>query len=614
MDEKHLEYEETPSVLPETPPTADAVSIEPDAVPIEPDAVSAEPDAVSAEPDAPAPKRAVLSCIYDAVAGFFCDYSWIALLAAAVLIVAYYVLFPSRTYFHADTTDTLMWAQASYDAGSLFNPEFHYACFLPFNTSLLMTALIPLFGVSMTTHVLGMLGFFLLFTAAFIFCARGMNWSWKWISLCVFVQLMVLSGSEKLREIFWGHTIYYSIGVLCLFVGLGLAFRFMRSNAEKPNMRKMCLFMVLIGVWFFFGGMNQLNGLTIFALPLLAAVFLERFLDTGDSLFCKENRRTLLLLMVMAVCMVLGYLLTSMLTKGMTADYASAYSTYSDISEWMDNLKKFPMHWLTLLGVDVGIADNFMSMKSIGNLVIVLNGIILLVLPLIGLCNYARIEDKKLRLLLLTYWCMLLLIMFGYVCGLLSSANWRLSPIVAMATLTSLGVVRWAAGRVELSRLAIMAMIPVVIGCMVNATTILHMPADGHKETMLYRLADELEKSGLTYGYATFWNANSITVISDSAVKCRNVIVDGEGVREYDYQGCDSWYYDQLGQENYFLLLTEDEYYDLTQSNALILQNPHVERVFEYYHILVFEENLFTHEEFPENLAEEIEQLQDVAA
>ena len=60
------------------------------------------------------------------------------LLLTAVGVVAYYILCPSKGEFHADCTDTLYWAKATYDSGKLINPDFSYACLLPFGGSLLM--------------------------------------------------------------------------------------------------------------------------------------------------------------------------------------------------------------------------------------------------------------------------------------------------------------------------------------------------------------------------------------------------------------------------------------------------------------------------------------------
>ena len=119
------------------------------------------------------------------------------------------------------------------------------------------------------------------------------------------------------------------------------------------------------------------------------------------------------------------------------------------------------------------------------------------------------------------------------------------------------------------------------------------MPADYNQHSGLYIVADYLENNNLTYGYATFWNANSLTVISDSKSKVRSIRVSDEG--EYSinyYQSQRSWFDDQPNQENYFLLLNGNEYENIKNNNNLVLQIPHTEVNVEGYTILVFNENI----------------------
>ena len=92
---------------------------------------------------------------------------WCALTALFALgslaAVIYYIIYPSAEFLHSDCTDTILWAQASYDGRSLFNPDFGYAAMLPFGGTMLMIPFIGIFGVSMTTHHIGMVLFTLLF-------------------------------------------------------------------------------------------------------------------------------------------------------------------------------------------------------------------------------------------------------------------------------------------------------------------------------------------------------------------------------------------------------------------------------------------------------------------
>lgn len=582
----------------ETLLTAGEPEEQPEEMPAETDAVH-EPDAE----DTPAEPQITFRDVAVYFGDFLRKNSWIMIMVGSILLIAYYILFPSRAYFHSDTTDTLMWAVASNEGGALFNPEFNYACLLPFSTSLIMTALIPIFGVSMTTHVLGMLVFFLCMTGALIWMCRKMKWSWQWISVMVFTELMMLSGSEKIREIFWGHTIYYSLGILFMFVGLAMLFHYMDLAEKKDSMTefdpqdktdyKLVLMIVLIGLWFLLTCTNQLIAMTIFAIPVLAAVFCERFLDVKAALFCKKNRRTMLLFLVMAIGMAAGYFLTNILADGISAGYESAYSSYSAMNEWLDNLFKFPEHWLRLVGVDIMPNAPLLSGESIVNLLTLITGVVILVLPLIALCCYHKMEDAKLRILVLSYWFMTALILLGYICGKLSSANWRLSPILAMAVVVSVAFLRWAVPQISMQRVISVLMVPVFLSCLFNAVTVARMKPKAYENAVLYQLADTLMENELDYGYATFWRANSITVISDSEVECRSVNIDENGVTPYGYQSCNSWFDEQPGQNKYFLLMTDIEKQNLEATDSHLLGLYHDEISAHGYYIWVFNENIF---------------------
>lgn len=535
--------------------------------------------------------------------GFVKEWGWAALLLVSVLIIGYYTLFPSRGYFHSDTTDTLMWAVASNESGTLFNTDFDYACLLPFGTTLIMTALIPLFGVTMTTHVIGMLCFFLIFTGSLVWMLKRMDWSWGWISVAVFTVLMICSGSEKLREIFWGHSIYYSLGVQFIFVGLALLFTHLdlheklrtltEETAKKKTRIQSIICIVLLGVWFLLTCTDQIIAITIFALPVIGAVFCERWLDRDSKWLSGKNKHALLLIAVMAAGMVLGYLLTNSMAKDITAGYEGAYSNYSGMDKWTDNALAFPKQWLTLLGVAANEGDKLMSVDSVKSLFVVIAGILLIVVPVAALFCYGKIEDAKLRIMTLTHWFMTLLIMMGFVMGKLSNANWRLSPIVAMSAVLTVAFVRWAVQKVELRRLLSLAMIPIMIVCTVTAVTIVKMPAHNTEDNHLYRFAEELEAKNLTYGYATFWNANGLTVVSDSNVKCRAVVIDESGYRPYHYQGCRSWYNDQPGQPQYFLLMTQGERDQILESGCGLENQRTQEFAIDGYLVWVFNQNIF---------------------
>ena len=97
------------------------------------------------------------------------------------------------------------------------------------------------------------------------------------------------------------------------------------------------------------------------------------------------------------------------------------------------------------------------------------------------------------------------------------------------------------------------------------------MPHDYKKDEGLQGVSSFLEANGMTYGYATFWNAQAITVLSDSKVKVRNIDIDETGeIASNPYQSQSTWFKPQPEPQTYFLLLTDWEYSQLASGDGAL--------------------------------------------
>ena len=137
---------------------------------------------------------------------------------AALGIVLYYIIFISKGFYHGDCSDTIMWAEAMVEGNTLMNPDFRYAALLPFGGNLIMAPFVAIFGYGMKAQIIGMVIFALLFTFTVTFFCKSANLNYSWCSITTAFVLLILCSSEKLREIFWCHIIYYSLGVFFLLL------------------------------------------------------------------------------------------------------------------------------------------------------------------------------------------------------------------------------------------------------------------------------------------------------------------------------------------------------------------------------------------------------------
>ena len=192
--------------------------------------------------------------------------------------------------------------------------------------------------------------------------------------------------------------------------------------------------------------------------------------------------------------------------------------------------------------------------------------------------------------------------MFGWICGYLSTANWRLTSMAGTAVIATIAALRFfVLQREEKSglisaRLASVVAVFLALLTLLNFNTIRKMPINYGQNNTLHYLTAKLEQEGLEYGYATFWRSQAITLLSDSKVKTRMIRADSNnGVWTDFYQNCYSWYEDQDGVDRYFVLLSDAE-----RNNALhfdewlefvIAEDPEIIDL-EGYVIYIFNRNI----------------------
>ena len=490
-------------------------------------------------------------------------------------VTVYYITTASKAEFHADCTDTITWAEASVESGHLYNEDFTYACFLPFSTSTLMIPLIHIFGFGMTAHIVGMTCFFVLLTVFMILMMREITGSFPPAMAGTAIFLSITLATKKLREIFWGHTIYYSLGILFLVIGVYLFSRLItaRSARKKPNKEKKskvgifihtALIFIILSAFMFLTGMDGITGFTLFTLPFVGAIFAEYLVNPKHRLFSIRSLRVTFVSLFFLVMSILGNALNNELLDGMKAGYQDANSEFSDYNTWHGHLQGLPLAWIKLLGVQNLPDVMFTKEKGVKNIIFIAASILIAVLPIVATFCYKKYgTDKKGRLMRMwvwMHWAVTAVVMMGYVCGILSVADWRLTPVVGTSLILSISFVFWAVSRkADVARIAVILFIPVFAAGMISCDEVRKMKKDGYKQNTQYKLAEFLREQNLDRGYATFWNANSITLLTDGRIKVRDVIADESGVFHRKYQTADRWYKTDPNQKEYFLLLSQPD-------------------------------------------------------
>ena len=498
----------------------------------------------------------------------------------AVCVTTYYVTTASKAEFHADCTDTIMWANATSESGHAYDKDFSYACFLPFSTSTIMVPLLHFFGLSMTAHIVGMMCFFILLTVFLVFMIHETTGNYPISLVGTGIFLSITLSTQKMREIFWGHTIYYSLGILFLVIGAFMYFRFLTVRGKSKSLKKegkdnkkalihklfificICVFMLLTG-------MDGITGFTLFALPFAGAIFAEQFVNTKYKLLSGKTALVTFRCIVFLIMAIIGNAINNKLLGDLTAGYQDANSNFSPMEEWLDHFHNLPFAWMRLLGVKSLQYVKFASEEGIPNMIFLATAILIAVLPVIATCYYKKFGDdrraKMLRIWIWMHWAVTAVNIMGYVFGVLAAADWRIIPMIGTSLIVSILFLCWSVTRnADVSRITVILFVPIFMAGILHCNDVRKMKKDAYKQSTQYMIADFLEDENVNRGYATFWNANSVTVITGETIKVSDVDVNDRGVFSRPYQSCKRWYETDPEQDEYFLLVTS---YEMEQMN-----------------------------------------------
>ena len=477
-------------------------------------------------------------------------------------LACYYIFGAANSVITSDSADTLLWAQASYEAKGLVNPDFYYATLLPLGAHLLMVPWIAIFGLSVTAQTLGMFCFFVILLCSMLFCFRSFGWKYSRVFLSSAFMVILTLASAMNRAMFYGHILYYSQGLLYVFVGLGLLQRLQHAYA-KAKRRAAIFLLTLLALWMVLTAVNGEMTLAIFTVPLLGAYALERMLDRKPlSDQTSDHRSIAVVWLLLFLCVMLGLLIRSFLTHGMKTAYANGITSFADQNQWQQHIGMLLMFWMQLVAQQL-VEPNILSVAGIVNVIELAAGLTLVAVPIVALLRYRDLTKRWERQLLLLHWVTVAVILFLYVFARYGEADWRLLPILLTSALTTLMYLWHTMQNATLPWKRISGLIAVLLTVYSLSTGyfIVRLPSD-YSTANAYGLISFLEDSNLDYGYATYWNAIGPTVYAGEKVCIRQISIEGNQIVPQRYQSNLNWYNQPL--KKCFLLLTAQEVDDFS--------------------------------------------------
>lgn len=452
--------------------------------------------------------------------------SLVPLLIAAFVILHWLWSGVFLAEFNSDTADTLFWAAASRDAHAIASPTFHYNYFIPFGDRLLLRPLISACGLGITAMRISMTVFLVVFSAVAFALFRSLRWSRAASWLSVALILTIASATTKMREIYFGHVLYYSLGTLFLFLGVSCAPGPLSEEADsrRAQLPQGFLF-ALCMAWAASCG----KPLLLYAVvPVLGAwLFAQRGFSRSFSM-----KRDGAVLLPGVVGAIIGFAVFAFLSRNLLPiDYGTSYEGFSPPEQWWSNFGKLPGSWTSLLCSALRnpipvTGEAWLPVAGQTGLAIVLA-----IAPIVALFRIRRFSSRE-RMLVTAHWVLSAEILFFWAVGTISDGNWRLCPVVLSAAAVTACLIRNAltSNDIFAKKSAFWMTGFVVAVCVLIQLQTAFLPENRTVWRESETLVPSLETIGVSDGYCTdYWFANVVTAISGNRFRLREVEPDEKG-------------------------------------------------------------------------------------
>lgn len=487
----------------------------------------------------------------------------LALFVAAVVMLVFYLAVTYLSTLNSDSAMKLMLGQEMAHQFSLVPRGWDYENDIPIIFPSLIAAAFAMFVVpSYPMHVaVDIVAAGLLLYAAYAASrAVGISGPLRW-----FAPTLMASGiSKDFAEFVFGQSAY-SGSLFALFVIAGCGARYLSAPPEVRNHLSRRSDALAVGLIICAGVAGGARGLAAYALPTLSALLASYVFANRQVDIVRQRTRALLLTSIAATCV--GGLCFLFLLSRVSFHSGSIPHSLSDVSHISHNICTSAKNWLALFG---SLPDSVMPLSGLTAIPYAARfafALIAFFLPLALLVRVRQIESASLRFLIFLH--VSLLGALGSVCiftGMLdhepNGIPRYFSPLLATSFLIfglwlqTFGARNWfPAARIGwVCALAFLTFSPRLL--VAPAFADWSRPSLGLATNPRTQIISALENAGLTNGYASYWSANAITVLSGGRISALPILFDDSGLpRRQHHMTADRWFEQPMGGARFFLLL-----------------------------------------------------------
>jgi hypothetical protein len=497
---------------------------------------------------------------------------WIArfLLVLAAGMLAFYLVVTYRALFHSDSAMKLLLGEEMARKFALFPRDWNYVNDIPTVFPTLFAApLSLLFAPSFPLHaVVDLLAAAcVLYSAWFASREAGVDGP-----LRLLLPTVLATGlSAPFGEAVFGQSAYSGP----VFVLLMLAGWTCRHLALQPGAADFTLRRARIGIAVLVaaGVAGGPRGIATYSVPMLLALAGFHFFAAPEGEVWRRRLRDLVVTVLAAT--LLGGLIFLLLVSLLAYHSGAATQAFANDDQILHNLQVFAGNWLALFDASAPPGRRFGGLAAavyIGRLCV---AVAVFLLPLALASRLNQLASAPLRFVVLLHLALLVttgyVLIFSTIQGQTGSPRY-LVPCVATGLLVT---VCWLheVGRVRRVRTgwlgfamigALLTLAPLqLVG---KAFVDWRNPAAGLRGNPHDGIVAALRNAGLTRGYATYWNAGALTVLSGGDVSVAPVVFSpGSFPAPFHHLSSERWYAPDWAAGRSFLLFDGGEAAELNR-------------------------------------------------
>lgn len=482
-------------------------------------------------------------------------------------IIAYIGI--ARSYLDSDMASEMILAKMCAEDNVIMSRNWYYSTEIRLiNMNLPMTFFFHLFNDFNLIRILSSIVMLGIVPLSFMYCCK---WAGLKNSAVYFVSLLVLPFSKVFFH-FGLSGLHYSAYIMAVFFPIGFVFKI---NNPEISAKKKILPWIMYIVFAVLMGLTTIRQLLVIYYPFALACFILWLMDYLDTYglrvltiaeikekIIKNWRQNKYLCYFLTACA--GALTASVAYVGNVVVLRNIYdfSSYDRIVYTnVDDFARFSeviLGHARVLGYEPGY--QFLSVQGICNILVIVFVCFMIWLTYRMIKNNKRYELKQ-RIILIYFACAVIfndfIFMFSDRCG----DRYMLPYILFFIVVLCIYVERKDI-HISVRRLVYVAVMALFI---INSVCKYLEAVQAEKDTSREEAVEFLMENDYDFGYATYWNGNVLTELTNGKIEVRNV-----NIQYWNKMYCDLWlmkkdFVDRTSDHKVFILLTEDQYEDNCQ-------------------------------------------------